>query len=149
MSKLLDRRRKMQFMEKRDGGGQRADGGGGASALLMQVDAEAAKICVAVRRVGDADFKILAQCMRHERGRDGVLNLVAGELSLADGNNLSVHANAGGRFGNQEQIAAAPLDQLDQPAIEFGKRRISHWQNKIYHGDTEARRKTGREGDRA
>jgi hypothetical protein len=30
---------------------------------------------------------------------------------------------------------------LDQPAVEFGERWFVHWQNKIYHGDTEARRK--------
>ena len=58
--------------------------------------------------------------MRHQRGRDGVFNLVARELSLADGNNLAVDADAGGRVGNEQQVAAAPLDELDQPAVEFG-----------------------------
>ena len=126
VGKLFDRGRKMQLMQKRNGRGQRADGSGGASTLLMQIDAEAAKVGVAIRRVGDADFKILAQRMRHQRGRDGVFNLVARELSFADGNYLAVHSDAGRRVGDEQQVAAAPLDQLDEPAVEFGERRISH-----------------------
>ncbi len=124
--KLFDCRRKMQLMQKWNGCGQRADGCGGASALLMQIDAEAAKVGIAIRRVGNADFKILAQRMRHQRGRDGVFNLVAGELSVADGNDLSVHSDAGRRVGDEQQVAAAPLDQLDEPEVEFGERRVSH-----------------------
>src|SRR4051812_6465806 len=116
----------MQLMQKRHGGGQRADGSGCASTFLMEIDAEAAKVCVAIRGVGNADLKILPQCMRHERGRDGVFNLVARELSFTDGNNLSVHADAGRRVSNEQQVAAAPLDQLDKPAIEFGERWVSH-----------------------
>ena len=118
--KLLHRGRKMQLMQKRNGCGQRADGSGGASTLLMQIDAEAAKIGVAIRRVGDADFKILTQSMRHQRRRDGVFNLVARELFLADGNHLAIHADASRRVSHKQQVAAAPLHQLDQPSVEFG-----------------------------
>jgi len=92
----------------------------------MEIDAEAAKVCVAIRRVSDADFKVLPQRMRHQCRRDGVFNLVADELSLTDGDNLSVHADAGRRVGDQQQVAAAPLDQLDEPAVKFGKRWVSH-----------------------
>ena len=67
----------------------------------------------------------MAQGMRHQRGRDGVFNFVALEFSGADGDNLSVDADAGRRVGDQQQVAAAPFDQLDEPAVEFGKRRIS------------------------
>ena len=42
------------------------------------------------------------------------------------GTNLSVDADAGGRVGHEQQVAAAPLDKLDEPAVEFGERRVSH-----------------------
>src|SRR5579859_457466 len=126
MGKLLDQRRKMQLMQKWHHRGQRADGSGCASALLMEIDAEAAEVGVAIRRVGDAGFKILAERVRHQRGRDGVFNLVAYQLSGADGNNLAVNADASGRVSNEQQVAAAPLDQLDEPAVELGERGIAH-----------------------
>ena len=63
--------------------------------------------------------------MRHQRGRNGVFNFVALELSGADGDNLSVDADASGRVGHEQQVTAAPFDELNKPAIEFGKRRVS------------------------
>ena len=92
----------------------------------MEIDAKTAKIGVAIGRIGDSGFKILAERVRHERGRDGVFNLVAHQLFGADGHNLAVHSDAGWRVSNEQQVAAAPLDQLDKPAIQFDERWISH-----------------------
>ena len=62
---LLYRWRQVKFMEKWHHGGQSADRGCGASTLMVQIDAETAEICIAIRRVGDVRFQILPQGMRH------------------------------------------------------------------------------------
>jgi hypothetical protein len=107
-------------MQKRDNRGQGADGGSGAAALMVQIDAEAAEIGIAIRRVADVSFKILPQGMRHERGRDGVFDLVTYKKLVAERNDCPVNADTGRRVGDEQKIAATALDELREPAVQFG-----------------------------
>lgn len=71
-------------------------------------------------------FQVLAQRVRHERRRDGAFNLFALERTVAYGNDLSVNTNTGRSGRHKQKITAATLDELGQPAIELGERRIGH-----------------------
>jgi hypothetical protein len=57
--------------------------------------------------------------MRHQRGRDGIFNLLAHQKFVAEPHDLAVNADTRRRVGHKQKIAATPFDKLNEPSIEF------------------------------
>ena len=89
-----------------------------SSALVMQVDPEAADVRRPERAVGDADVAVLLSGVRRQRRHDRVLDLLAAQRRVVERRHDAVDADRRRRAGHEQQIAAGPFDDLHQPPAQ-------------------------------
>ena len=116
----LDARRQAERREPRRLRGEGAHGGGRAAPLPVQVDAETAAAGDLEGRVRDLLASVDSPRPGGERGQDRLFDLLARKRRLVQGEDGSVHPDAGRRAGHEKQIAPSPLDQDLEPAGQAG-----------------------------
>src|SRR5246127_779990 len=84
----------------------------------MQIDAEAAESFDAIGRIGNAGFAETIESVRRKRREDRLLDFRAIENIGGNFAYFAVHANAGRGTFNEEQVAAAAIDQAGEPAVQ-------------------------------
>jgi hypothetical protein len=110
--------REMEFLERRDFVRQGANRGGGSGTFAMEIDAEAAESFNAVGRISDAGFAETIQSVGGKRGEDGFFDFRAIENAGGNFSDFAIDANAGRSAFDEEQVAAATIDQASEPAVE-------------------------------
>ena len=96
---------------------QHPDGGRGAAALAMQVHAEAAEPREAERGVGNPGLLKLSRACGGSSGTTASSTSVPSRIGPSRRTMTPVDADAGRAAGDQQQIAAAPRDDLRQQRL--------------------------------
>ena len=118
MGQGFDRRGKVQLLQGRHAGREDANRSGGAALLAVKIDAKTAETYDAIGRVGNVGFAIEDQRVARKCGKNGRFDFRPIEDARLDFANFAMHAHAGRRAGDEEQIAGAAANQHGQPAVE-------------------------------
>jgi len=118
LAKIFYSWREMQFLERRDFVGQRANGRGGAGTFAMEIDAEAAESVDAIGRIGNTVFAETIQSVGGKRGEDGFFDFRAIENAGRDLADFAVDTDTGRRAFDEQQVAAATINQAGEPTVE-------------------------------
>ncbi len=114
----LDAGRKAQGGQSRRLGRERTHRGRRTPPLAVEVDAKASPAAQLVGRVGVFFLRVSRPRASRERRQDRLLDLLAGDGRLRQGDDGAVDPDAGGRTGHEKEIAAAPLEQRLEPPVE-------------------------------